>query len=130
MLNHMFEDAEAPMAMVDVNGAMDLSKIMELSKNDTFSLDKEMRLQIDTVGNGDGKEWIPLYTDEEEINKGQTSNIHINMAITDIVKSAYYSERAEGLIINPFGVALTVPKNILKLVVDKYDEIMGGDDNE
>ena len=130
MLNRMFEDAEAPMAMVDVNGTMDLSKIMDLSKNDTFSLDKEMRLQINTVGNGDGKEWIPLYTNEEEVNKGQTSNIHINMAITDIVKSAYYSERAEGLIINPFGVALTMPKDILKLVVDKYDEIMGGDANE
>ena len=126
MLERMFEDAEAPMAMVDVNGAMDFNKIMDLSKNDTFTLDKEMRLQIDTVGNGNGKEWIPLYTDEEEINKGQTSNIHINMAISDIVKSAYYSERAEGLIINPFGVALTMPKDILKIVVEKYDEIKGG----
>ena len=89
-----------------------------------------MRLQIDTVGNGNGKEWIPLYTDEEEINKQQTANIHINMAITDIIKSAYYSERAEGLIINPFGAALTMPKDILKLIVDKYDEIKGGDVND
>ena len=130
ILDRMFNDGDAPMAMVDVNQAMDFEKIMNLSKNDTFQLDKEMRLRIDTVGNGDGKEWIPLYTDEEEINKGQTSNFRVNMAITDIVRSAYYSERAEGLIINPFGVALTMPKDILKLIVDKYDEIKGGDANE
>ena len=130
ILDRMFAEAEAPMAMVDVNGAMDYEKIMNLSKDDTFSLDKEMRLRIDTVGNGNGKEWIPLYTDEEEISKGQTANIHINMSITDIVKSAYYSDRAEGLIINPFGAALTMPKDILKLIVEKYDEIKGGDADE
>ncbi len=130
ILDRMFNDGEAPMAMVDVNQAMVFEKIMNLSKNDTFQLDKEMRLQIDTVGNGNGKEWIPLYTDEEEINKQPTANIHINMAITDIIKSAYFSERTEGLIINPFGAALTMPKDILKLIVDKYDEIKGGEANE
>lgn len=130
ILDRMFTEAEAPMAMVDVNGTMDYEKIMNLSKDDTFSFDKEMRLRIDTVGNGNGKEWIPLYTDEEEISKGQTANIHINMSITDIVKSAYYSDRAEGLIINPFGAALTMPKDILKLIVEKYDEIKGGDADE
>ena len=45
------------------------------------------------------------------------------MPIVNILKSAYYGEGVEGLVINPFGKALTVPQNILKLVVEKYEEI-------
>lgn len=82
-----------------------------------------MRLRIETVSTGNGKEWIPLYTDEEEINRQPTADIHINMSIVNVIKGAYYVEGVEGLVINPFGKALTVPKNILKLVVEKYEEI-------
>ena len=44
--------------------------------------------------------------------------------IVNVIKSAYYDEKVEGMVINPFGPSdLTVPKNILKIVVEKYDEI-------
>ena len=109
--------------MIDVNGVMDFNKIMNLSQGDTFTLDQELRLRIETVSTGNGQEWIPLYTDEEEINRQPTADIHINMPIVNILKSAYYGDGVEGLVINPFGKALTVPQNILKLVVEKYEEI-------
>ncbi len=130
LLGRMIENGEVPVAMVDVNNAMDVDKIMNLTEGDTFSLNQEMRLRIDTVGNGNGQEWIPLFTNEEEMNKQPMANIRINMPITDVLKSAYYSEDVKGLVINPFGKALTMPKNILKLVVEKYDEINGGEYDE
>ena len=130
MIDRMLANVEAPEAMVDVNGVMDYEKIMNLSQGDIFTLDQELRLRIDTVSTGDGIEWIPLYTDEEEINKQPTANVHINMPIANIIKGAYYGEGIEGLVINPFGKALTVPKNILKLVVEKYDEICADTSNE
>lgn len=125
LIDRMLVNAEAPAAMVDVNGVIDFDKIMNLSKGDTFTLDQELRLRIETVSTGKGQEWIPLYTDEEEINRQPTANVHINMPIANIIKSAYSDENVEGLVINPFGKALTMPKNILKLVVEKYEE-MGG----
>jgi len=125
LIDRMLVNAEAPAAMVDVNGVMDFDKIMNLSKGDTFTLDQELRLRIETVSTRKGQEWIPLYTDEEEINRQPTANVHINMPIANIIKSAYSDENVEGLVINPFGKALTMPKNILKLVVEKYEKIGG-----
>lgn len=123
LIDRMLANAEAPAAMVDVNGVMDFNKIMNLSQGDTFTVDQELRFRIETVSTGNGIEWIPLYTDEEEINRQSTADIHINMPIVNVIKGAYYGEGVEGLVINPFGKALTVPKNILKLVVEKYEEI-------
>ena len=130
LIDRMLVNAEAPEAMVDVNGVMDYEKIMNLSKGDTFTLNQELRLRIDTVSTGNGIEWIPLYTDEEEINRQPTANVHINMPIVNVIKGAYYGEGIEGLVINPFGKALTVPKNILKFVVEKYDEFCVETTNE
>lgn len=39
LIDRMLVNAEAPAAMVDVNGVMDFNKIMNLSKGDTFTLD-------------------------------------------------------------------------------------------
>ena len=66
---------------------------------------------------------IPLYTDEEEINKQPTANIHVNMPIYDVVASGIHSDRADGIVINPFGLALVVPKEILEIVVKRVDEL-------
>ena len=123
LLKRMLDEGEAPMAMVDVNHAMENLDLMNLSKGDTFSLNQEMRLRIDTVQNESGVEWIPLYTDEEEIQKQPTANIHINIAIADILGSALHSDRAEGLVINPFGLSLVMSKEILKIVMDRYEQL-------
>ena len=97
---------------------------MNKTLGETFTLGQSMRLTIDTVTTGNGQEWIPLYTDEEEMTRKPTTNISINMSMVEVIKSAYYDEKVEGLVINPFGPsALTVPKNILKILVERYDEI-------
>lgn len=128
LTERMLEEGEVPMAMVDVNNAMESFDIENLTEGNTFSLNKEMRLKIDTVSNGDGKEWIPLYTDEEELHKQPTANIRVNMQIHDVLASGLYSDRAEGIVINPFGLALLIPKEILKIVVKRADELKGGED--
>ena len=111
------------MAMVDVNNAMESLDLDHLTEGDTFSLNKEMRLRIDTVTNGNGKEWIPLYTDEEELHKQPTTNIQVNMQIYDVLASGLHSDRAEGIVINPFGLGLLIPKEILQIVVKRVDEL-------
>lgn len=123
LVGRMMEDGEAPMAMVDVNNAMESLNLDNLTAGETFSLNKEMRLRIDSVTNGNGQEWIPLYTDEEEISKQPTANIHVNMPIYDVLASGLYSDRAEGVVINPFGLGLLIPKDILQIVIKRVDEL-------
>lgn len=124
ILDRMFEDGEVPVPMVDKKHALESMDLMNKTLGETFTLGQSMRLTIDTVTTGNNQEWIPLYTDEEEMTRKPTTNISINMSIVNVIKSAYYDEKVDGLVINSFGPsALTVPKNILKIVVEKYDEI-------
>ena len=125
LTGRMLEDGEIPMAMVDVNNAMESIDFDNLAAGDTFSLDRDMRLRIDTVTNGNGKEWIPLYTDEEELTKQPTTNIQVNMPIYDVLASGLHSDRAEGVVINPFGLGLLIPKDILQIVIKRVDELKG-----
>lgn len=117
------------MAMVDVNNAMGSLNLDNLTAGDTFTLNTDMRLRIDTVTNGDGKEWIPLYTDEEEINKQPTTNIRVNMQIYDVLQSGLHSDRAEGVVINPFGLGLIIPKEILEILLKRVDEMKSGEND-
>jgi hypothetical protein len=88
-----------------------------------------MRLRIDTVSNGDGKEWIPLYTDEDEMNAKPTTNLTINLLICKVLKAGL-EDGVAGIVINPFGLALTMPKDVLKIVVDRYEELQNSNKEE
>ena len=129
LAGRMLEDGEVPMPMVDVNNAMGSLNLDNLTAGDTFTLNTDMRLRIDTVTNGDGKEWIPLYTDEEEINKQPTTNIRVNMQIYDVLQSGLHSDRAEGVVINPFGLGLIIPKEILGILMKRVDKLKSGEND-
>ena len=127
LLKRMLDNGEAPAAMVDVNNAMPAIDLENLDEGDTFKLDREVRLRLDKVGRGDGVEWIPLYTDEEELSKQPTTNLTMNVSIESILYNGL-SENVAGIVINPFGIALTVPKEILNIVIRRYEEISGGEE--
>ena len=128
LMKRMAEEGQAPTPMVDVNHVMDSLDPNSLTMGGHFSLDQDMRLTIDTMQDGEGKQWIPLFTDDEELHKGETTNISINMTIQAILESGYHSDRAEGVVINPFGQALTLPKEILKIALEHFEEISGKKD--
>ena len=119
LIKRMEEEGEAPTPMVDVNNAMDEfdPEIMTMGK--PFQLDKDMRLRKDTVTDGSGKEWFPLFTDNEELRKKPTTNISINVPIGIILEDGLNCDRVEGVVINPFGLSMPIPKDILKIVLSK-----------
>ena len=125
LLKRMMDDGEVRTPMVDVNNVFGSFKLEDLDKGDTFTIEQEMRLRIDTVSNGDGNEWIPLYTDEDEMNAKPTTNVTINLPICKVLKAGL-KDGVAGIVINPFGLALTMPKDVLKIVVDRYEEIKEG----
>ena len=124
LFRRMMEDGEAPAAMVDVNNVLGSIDIMGMSKNDTFTLEQGMRLRIDTVQRVEGEIWIPLYTDMEELGKMPTTNLTMNMPIYEILKNGL-ADDVEGIVINPFGLALQIPKVIMNIIVKRYEELKG-----
>lgn len=120
LMKRMAEDGAAPTPMVDVNNVAGTVDYGQLKRGDTFSFEQEMHLRFDTMADGNGIEWIPLFTNQDELYKGATANITVNMPIQEIIESGLNSDRVAGVVINPFGQALTLPKEILKILVEHY----------
>lgn len=125
LMKRMYEEGEAPTPMVDVNnviGEFDPDKIVA---GKSFQIGKEMRLRKDTMKDGSGNEWFPLFTDTEELNKQPTTNISINHPIKIILEDGLKSDRVQGVVINPFGQSMTLTKEILKILFENYNKIKG-----
>lgn len=102
---------EVPVPMVDQNHAIDTVDWKKLRIGSSFSFDKELRMTIDKVRDGQGKHWIPLYTDEDEVHKQPTTNLMINLRIMELIHAVVREENVQGLVINPFGQHLLIPRD-------------------
>lgn len=122
----ILEEGTAPTPMVDVNGVIESIDPKSLTVGGTFTLNQEMRLVINKLQDGEGNVWVPLFTDDDEINEAARTNVQINMSILKILQEVYLYEKSNGLIINPFGNAMAVPKEVLKILIDSYEEKNGG----
>lgn len=122
LAKRMQEEGEAPTPMVDVNHFTDNVKLDELCIGDSFSFDQDLHLQFDTMVDGNGDQWFPLFTDEKELHKGNTTNFIINASIQTILENGLTSERAKGVVINPFGQAITLPREILTILMKHVEE--------
>ena len=82
---------------------------------------KYVKLKIETVTDESGKEWIGVFTTSEEMHKGSAGNIQINQPIEEMLRLALKWEAIEGIVINPFGKYVQMPKEIIKLIIDGFE---------
>lgn len=130
LMKRILEEGEAPTPMVDKNHVMDSISPETIMLGDTFTLDSDLCLTIDKMQDEQGNIWTPLFTDEEEADKDEGTNIRINVSILTIIREAYYYEESKGLVINPFGQSLAIPKEALKLILDQLEKSDEKPDNE
>lgn len=124
LAKRMIEEGEAPTPMVDVNNVlMPAVDVDNLNVGDTVTVTEETRLCMDTMTDSENKQWFPLFTDNDELNKQPTTNITINAPIKVILENGINSDRVEGIVINPFGNPLTLNKDILKII---FEHILPG----
>lgn len=114
LARQMNRGAMLPTPMVDVNNV--LPKILDpekLKEGDTFTLPEDLRLRVDEMEDAEGKHWYPLFLSREETQKGRTANVVVPVLIRDIVRMAIDNPKVDGIVINPFGPALPIPKHVL-----------------
>ncbi len=121
LAKRMLEHGQAPTPMADKNHVMRAIDFENATVGGTFTLGEDLRLTIDKMQDSEGNLWTPLFTDEEELNKGDAANIRMNLDIASIIEEAYSYEKSMGLVINPFGHSLTLTKELLKIVLDLYE---------
>ena len=126
IIARVLSEGQVPVPMVDVNGAWNDFDFEKLVPGETFSLGKEVRLRFDKIRDPEGNEWMPLYTDEEELNRQPTTNIKMNVPIYNILMEGYNNPNVAGVIVNPFGQFLKIDKKFLEKMIEiiekKQDE--------
>ena len=119
----MYEGGLVPAAFTDVENSLISSINPEtLKAGDQITIEKPVRLRMDTVTAPDGSIWVPLFINDRAINRGVTANIHMPVPIMDIFKMGIESEDVEGIVVNPFGKPTTFKKSVLKAFMVVYED--------
>lgn len=120
--NRIAEDGEAPAPMVDVDNVMAKLNVDDMILGKKITMPEGLRLHFDKMQDGLGEQWIPLFTDMEELQKQPTTNININMPIRTILEEGIIDKTVCGVVINPFGDSMPLPKEILKIILNTKEK--------
>lgn len=97
-------------------------QLNSISIGDTFILDHDVKLKLETVKDVKGNEWMGVFTSTNEMHKGSSGNVQINQSILSILKSVLDLEEVNGIVINPFGKHIQISKNMIALLISIYNE--------
>ena len=76
---------------------------------------------MDTLIDGEGKYWLPLYINKRELEKGETANVIMPVAILDVLKCGLAGDDLQGVVVNPFGKSFIMDKELLKKFIEDYE---------
>lgn len=122
MMNAMKQGEELIIPYITTHSFLSDEKINNISIGDTFTLDHDMKLKMETVKDAKGKEWLGVFTSTDEMHKGSSGNVQINQPILSIFKLVLDLEGVNGLVINPFGKYIRLNKNIIALLISIYEK--------
>lgn len=69
------------------------------------------------------RDWMPLFTDVDELDDFAETNVVEPMLIRDIIEKVIDDENIAGLVINPFTDAFVISKDSLKYFLELLDGI-------
>ena len=123
MAKRMSEGATVPMPFEDVEGSIfKRLDIENIKAGDTLTLEKGARLRLDTMKDGKGNLWIPLFFNKNAMHKGQTANVTMSMPIQDVLRGGLTREDVQGVVIDPFGKPFVLTKEILENILNGFEE--------
>ena len=122
MINAMNQGGEFIVPYITKNPFLSKEQINSISIGDTFTLDHDVKLKMETVKDASGIEWLGVFTSTEEMHKGSSGNVQINQSILSILRLALDLEEINGIVINPFGKYMQISKAMILLLIGIYEE--------
>lgn len=122
MINAMNQGGEFIVPYITKNPFLSKEQINSISIGDTFALDHDVKLKMETVKDASGIEWLGVFTSTEEMHKGSCGNVQINQSILSILRLALDLEEINGIVINPFGKYMQISKATILLLIGIYEE--------
>lgn len=122
LLNAMKQGGKFIVPYITKNSFLSKEQINSINIDDTFTLDHDVKLKMETVKDASGKEWLGVFTSSNEMHKGSSGNVQINQSILSILRLALDLEEINGIVINPFGKYMQVSKAMILLLISIYEE--------
>lgn len=122
MINAMNQGGEFIVPYITKNTFLSKEQINSINIGDTFTLDHDVKLKMETVKDASGIEWLGVFTSTEETHKGSSGNVQINQSILSILRLALDLEEINGIVINPFGKYMQISKAMILLLIGIYEE--------
>ena len=116
------QGGELVVPYITTHSILSKEQLNSISIGDTFTLDHDVKLKLETVKDVKGNEWMGVFTSTNEMHKGSSGNVQINQSILSILQSVLDLEEVNGIVINPFGKHIQISKNMIALVISIYDE--------
>ena len=119
LMLRMAEGGKAPMPLMNITRiTLDLDG--ETDKKDFFPDLDESDLFMRVKGNN-GKYWIPLFTDRDEIGDVCKTNVVKEVPIRDIIRMAHSDRELNGILINPKTQGYPLCQEYLELMLDQEE---------
>lgn len=116
------QGGELVVPYITTHSILSEEQLNSISIGDTFTLDHDVKLKLETVKDVKGNEWMGVFTSTNEMHKGSSGNVQINQSILSILQSVLDLEEVNGIVINPFGKHIQISKNMIALLMSIYDE--------
>lgn len=116
------QGGELVVPYITTHSILSKEQLNSISIGDTFTLDHDVKLKLETVKDVKGNEWMGVFTSTNEMHKGSSGNVQINQSILSILQSVLDLEEVNGIVINPFGKHIQISKNMIALLISIYDE--------
>lgn len=116
------QGGELVVPYITTHSILSKEQLNSINIGDTFTLDHDVKLKLETVKDVKGNEWMGVFTSTNEMHKGSSGNVQINQSILSILKSVLDLEEVNGIVINPFGKHIQISKNMIALLISIYNE--------
>lgn len=116
------QGGELVVPYITTHSILSKEQLNSISIGDTFILDHDVKLKLETVKDVKGNELMGVFTSTNEMHKGSSGNVQINQSILSILKSVLDLEEVNGIVINPFGKDIQISKNMIALLISIYNE--------
>ena len=122
LLNAIKQGGELVVPYITKNPFLSKEQLSSINIGDTFTLDHDVKLKMETVKDASGIEWLDVFTSTEEMHKGSCGNVQINQSILSILKLVIDWKEIDGIVINPFGKFMQISKAMILLLISIYEE--------
>lgn len=122
LLNAIKQGGELVVPYITKNPFLSKEQLSSINIGDTFTLDHDVKLKMETVKDMNGKEWLGVFTSSNEMHKGSSGNVQISQSILSILKLVIDWKEIDGIVINPFGKFMQISKAMILLLISIYEE--------